>query len=256
MQYAQCSVQDGKTVAGSDTEEFTSYWEPHSDSTLRGLFTNTVLTSECGHQGLVRQTPFVATQIGDVPPGISVADPGTIANAPTTNTSAPAVPGPVLDGTYRLDYDYAKTTVNGVLHPSDNSLDWWAFRSLCTTAGCVATGTRLDDANHQEAAGFPKVLQFDNGHWHDVPLTLRISCAHSGTWPSGTAPPPTDQNTVSSSWSWEPQPDGALKGVDTLKIETDECRLGGQVGVTPLVATRIGDVPSSVVLADPALFAS
>jgi serine/threonine-protein kinase len=52
----------------------------------------------------------------------------------------------------------------------------------------------------------------------------------------------------------EPQHDGTLKGVDTLKTESDECGFRGLVMSVPLVATRVGEVPPSVVLADPALF--
>jgi hypothetical protein len=55
-------------------------------------------------------------------------------------------------------------------------------------------------------------------------------------------------------WSLEPQPDGALRGVKTGTALTNECGLQGQVAVAPVVATRTGDVAPSVIVADPALF--
>ncbi|EUA08660.1 non-specific serine/threonine kinase domain protein [Mycobacterium xenopi 4042] len=57
---------------------------------------------------------------------------------------------PTLDGTYRLDYDRDKRTSNGVpVRHTGIPASWWAFRSSCTTAGCAATGTQLDDGGHQ-----------------------------------------------------------------------------------------------------------
>jgi serine/threonine-protein kinase len=54
--------------------------------------------------------------------------------------------------------------------------------------------------------------------------------------------------------SYQPQPDGTLRGVGTTIVLTNECGHQGSVYKTPVVATRIGDVPPSVVVADPALF--
>jgi serine/threonine protein kinase, bacterial len=60
-------------------------------------------------------------------------------------------PTAVLDGTYRLDQDGAKVTTNGAPSPVSNATFWYAFRSSCGSTGCAATGTRLDDNNHQVA---------------------------------------------------------------------------------------------------------
>ena len=67
----------------------------------------------------------------------------------TPATSAP--PAAKLDGTYRLDYDGATVTLNGAPKPESNNTFWWAFRSSCRSTECVATGTKLDDNNHQAA---------------------------------------------------------------------------------------------------------
>jgi serine/threonine-protein kinase len=252
VQYDQCSLVEDKRVPGSDTELFTISMEPQPDGTLRGLRTNTVLTSECGLQGFVRQTPFVATRIGDVPPGVTVADPATVTAAPTS-TPAPAVAGPVLDGTYREDFDYSKLTVNGAPitgdRSDDNNTRWSAFRSLCTSSGCVATAAALANENQQEATGGGvDVFRFADGHWQSTPqLVPPTPC--DGTTGTGTI---TDTATID--WSLEPQPDGTLRGIQTFTVLTNECGKQGRVYRTPFVATRTGDVPPTVVLADPALF--
>ncbi|MGO9151838.1 MAG: serine/threonine-protein kinase [Mycobacterium sp.] len=83
--------------------------------------------------------------------------------------SKPAPPAAVLDGTYRLEYDYGKQTQNGAPdpHPNTDNTAWWAFRSSCTSTGCVATGTKLDDNNHQVASTPPHTadFRFTDGHW-------------------------------------------------------------------------------------------
>src|SRR5580693_6566902 len=50
---------------------------------------------------------------------------------------APVTSGPVLNGTYKLTYDQAKRTGNGVSIRHDGTdTHSWAFRSVCTTNGC------------------------------------------------------------------------------------------------------------------------
>ncbi|MBP1823102.1 serine/threonine protein kinase [Mycobacterium sp. OAE908] len=257
VQYEHCSVDGDKEVAGGDTEMTTWTMTPQSDGTLRGLRTNTVLTSECGLQGVVRQDPFVAARIGDIPPGVTVADPVSVVDRPTISSSPPTISGPLLDGTYRLDYDFLSATNNkGVPNlATSNRTYWWAFRSSCAASGCVATGAELDDANYQEASGLSTVLRFDNGHWHDVPLTLRIECGTSRGSTTATIDP-KDLFTVTASLDLEPQPDGTLEGVATQKMETNECALQGTVFIIPVSATRTGDAPANAILADPDLFNS
>jgi serine/threonine protein kinase, bacterial len=252
IQQQRCLGANGKVIAGAETEAFTWSLEPQPDGTLRGVQTETVLTNECGNQGTVYRTPVVATRTGDVPRGVTVADPATITGASATSTPAPAAPGPVLDGSYRVDYDWAKQTANGDPTTGDptttQTTNWWAFRSLCTATGCVATGSRLADTNHNEAKGGARVLRFADGHWQDTPYL------HSPEQCRGTSGTVTDTSTLS--WSLEPQPDGTLRGVQTETVLTNECGNQGTVYRTPVVATRTGDVPRGVTVADPALFAA
>jgi serine/threonine protein kinase, bacterial len=75
-----------KTVTDDETRLWS--WEPQADGTLRGLMIGTILSNECGNQGMVYRTPFVATRTGDVAPSVIVADPALFV-APT----APAADG-------------------------------------------------------------------------------------------------------------------------------------------------------------------
>ena len=216
-----CMVDENKTVAGDETVLGTTSLEPQPDGSLRGLQTVTVISSECGEEGLVRQFPFTVTRVGDVPSGVSVADPLTV-NAP----DAPVAPvaGPVLDGTYRLDYDYLATTYNDSRMrntSSSNGTDWWVFRSVCTASGCAATGALLDDANHQEASGNAKVLNFDGHQWLDTPLTLRVDVAFTkgDAMVKLTCGP---EQTVTTALKLIPQPDGTLKGIATMTYGSNE----------------------------------
>jgi len=253
---AHCLGVDGNVVAAKDTDTQAGSLEPQPDGTLRGVWTSTVLTNECGLQGVVYQIPFVANRTADVPGGITVADPaGVTESLPSMSPPAPPGAGPVLDGSYRFDYDKARQTVNGVATTGGSmETHWWAFRSLCTSTRCVATGTSLADNNQQQPDGSGIFVQFTDGEWQTTPyLEDPVPCATGygggvGGIPAGN----TDTSTISD--SLQPQADRTLHGVATTKVLTSGCGHQGKVYKTPFVATRIGDVPATVVLADPALF--
>jgi serine/threonine protein kinase, bacterial len=243
----RCLGVDGKVVAGAET--ITGAWslEPQPDGTLRGVRTTTVVTNECGGQGLVLQVPFVANRTGDAPTGVTVADPAGVTASPSTSTPAPPAAGPVLDGAYRFDFDFVDQTVNGAPATGGrNETHWWAYHSSCISTRCVAVGASLVDDNQQEPVGSADVLQFTDGRWQNTPYL-----ADPAPCPTGTG---NGTQTETFSWSFEPQPDGTLHGTQTDTVVTNECGRQGYVYKTPIVATRIGDVPPAVVLADPALF--
>jgi serine/threonine-protein kinase len=155
-----------------------------------------------------------------------------------------------------VDYDYADQTVNGAPTTGSGKKEphWWAFRSSCTPTRCVATGAGLADNNRQEPSGTADVVQFTDGRWQDTPYLQDpqpCEATYSGPEkiPGGNA---ADTSTIN--WSLEPQTDGTLHGTQTSTVLTDGCGKQGKVYKTPIVATRVGDVPPAVVLADPALF--
>ena len=130
------------------------------------------MTDDCGSQGVVTQTPFAATRTADVASGITVADPAALPATSLPTTAPPPAPGsPVLDGTYRLDFDNTRQTFNGMPVTSERKqTQWWAFHSVCTPAKCVATGAALSADNQQEPSGTEAVVaEFTDGHWQQKP---------------------------------------------------------------------------------------
>jgi serine/threonine protein kinase, bacterial len=165
-------------------------------------------------------------------------------------SAAPGRPGgPTLNGAYQLTYDQSKQTGNGIpIRQDGTDNNWWAFRSACTSNGCAATGTQLDDATHKVAStadgGQSDTLRFVAGYWQGSPQQERLGCVQ----PSGQVRA-TQQETVA--WSLAPQADGTLRGTETRTVTSNECGAQGAIVRTPVVATRVGDVPPGVTLADP-----
>jgi serine/threonine protein kinase, bacterial len=177
----------------------------------------------------------------------SVNDP---AGVPAVTPAAPA-----LDGTYRLDYDRAKQTSNGIIGNDGARTSWWAFHSSCAAAGCAATGTKLDKANHQVArttgSGNTGVLHFIDGHWQGEPrqVQVQVECRQA----HGRLTSTQDQTVV---WSLTPQADGTLRGVQIQTVHSNDCGAQGATLRIPVVVTRVGDVPPDVPVADPAKVAT
>lgn len=227
---------------GADTS-LASWWlQPQSNGSFRGRWTATTVSSECGLQGGVTEVPFTVIRIGDIPAGVAMPDPGKAPEAPVPS----AVSGPILAGSYRFDYKGADVNSNGLIrNDTPPSVNWWAFQSTCTTAGCVATGAELDTVNPAEATGNAAVLRFAADRWSDTAPLIRIACGSS----------PTPEVTVQSVRTMEPLPDGTLRGVDRLTFTSSECGNEGMWIDYPFTATRTGDVPERVVIADPTMFA-
>jgi serine/threonine protein kinase, bacterial len=166
-----------------------------------------------------------------------------------TSTSGSALAAPPLTGSYRLDYDRAKQTSNGVIRTNGGDTTWWAFSSACTASGCAATGTKLDEAAHDSAkstgTGNTGVLHYVDGHWQSEPRQLQAQCQKTRG-----APIVTQSETVV--WSLTPEPDGTLRGVQMQAVQTNECGSQGATLRIPVVASRTGDVPPDVTVADPA----
>ncbi|MEE2854221.1 MAG: serine/threonine protein kinase, partial [Actinomycetota bacterium] len=192
--------------------------------------------------------------LSSVPPPTRPATPALAATPAGRAPRAAPAPGgrgrgPVLNGTYRLDYDQTKRTTNGVsIRHGGAATSWWAFRSVCTTDGCAATGTQLDDATHQLVdttdGGQSDTLRFVGGYWQGTPTQRRVGC----TPPNGPVAA-TQQETIG--WSLAPQADGTLRGTLTETVLSNECGAQGAVVRVPVVATRTGQTPAKVTLSDP-----
>ncbi len=185
--------------------------------------------------------------------------PDAAPNSPSL-ASRPSVPapsaaplrsgGPALNGTYQLTYDRSKQIANGIpIHHDGVKTNWWAFSSVCTTKGCAATAVKLDDADHRKAStndgGRTDTLRFVGGYWQGSPQQERVGC----TEPSGPAGA-TQQETIA--WSLAPQTDGTLRGTVTETVLSNDCGAQGAVLRVPVVASRTGEVPAGLPMADPA----
>ena len=200
--------------------------------------------------GTIITVALLFTGLGENPPA---GPPNTVAAPPTpspsTSQAPPVVVAPPLDGTYRIDFDYSKGTINGqpVTHPRENISLWFGFRSACTSAGCAATGTLLDSKNLQTSStdAINYVLHWVNGWWESDDRTYQTRCYIVGD-DSGAEHYQTTVQTL----SFEPQPNGTYRGTDMLTTKTNECGEQGQLTVFPFVASRTGPAPPGVV-ADP-----
>jgi serine/threonine protein kinase, bacterial len=177
------------------------------------------------------------------------ANPASPPRVNKTSTSASALAAPPLNGSYRLDYDRAKQTSNGVIRTNGGATSWWAFSSACTATGCAATGTKLDDASHQMAktkgTGNAGVLHYVDGHWQSEPRQLRVQCR---TGRGGVL----SAQSEAVVWTLTPEPDGTLRGVQSQTVQSNECGSQGATLRIPVVASRTGAVPPDVKLTDPA----
>lgn len=184
--------------------------------------------------------------------GLAGAGVWIVVQSPSHKPPAGAPPAAVLDGTYRVESEWTKQTQNGAPSPGPNENTWWAFRSSCTSTGCVATGTKLDANNHQAAStpAHTAELHFVDGSWQRTPVQVQIQ--HPRCLGADGKSVVAGADTEMAAWSLEPQPGGTLRGVLTETVITNECGFQGAVTQGPLSATRTGDVPASVTVADPA----
>lgn len=183
----------------------------------------------------------------------------TPATAPTPAPPAPSAvappppPGPI-DGSYRVDHYRGQAVIRtpsgsvstvGAAYSTVDT-EWWAFKSTCTPHGCTAAGTLLDSDTHRHAARvtpdmpaaeMQQGLRLLDGQWRSAsPNRVSQPCA------AGT--------TGSDTWAWSIEltqlPDGTLKGQETDVVESNGCSSVGNVITTPVVATRIGEIPSDL----------
>jgi serine/threonine protein kinase, bacterial len=247
-----CSDTDDKTGIGQDTHAFTTSLEPQPDGTLKGVATDTTVSNDCNRIGLVGQVPVLATRVGDLTPNMPVPDPRDVA---TPGPPPAPTPGPALNGIYRLNFDGSqdRATVNGVrdreAETGKDDNETWVFRSLCTPTGCVAIGAKVDAANTGETQGAMGVFRFAENRWQGSQKTILMSdFRRCGVTGKGEAVDGRD---------FQPHPDGTITGTHTTTVTDDLCGHGETIYTRPFTATQLAaTVPSTVVLADPALFAT
>ncbi len=175
-----------------------------------------------------------------------------------THSARPPARTPVkglIDGTYRVDRYRGEDTTRmpdgkiSAAAPKNSTVEseWWAFQSACPPPSCIAVGARLDNTTHTQIAPqlAPGVrsnqttqsLRLVNGQWVSDPPD-RV--------PQGCAAGKPGNDVWRSTMELMPLADGTLKGQESDLIESNECGRAGTVVTTPIVATRIGDLPDGL----------
>ncbi len=177
----RCLTLSGSIAPGRATQFRQRKLIPQPDGTLRGDSVTTEVAGECGQLGSTLEVPFQITRIADLPPSIATAPANLLDVPPIT----PTVPGPKLNGTYRLTFQNTEATMNG--HPKPTTFDdeIWALQSTCIAAGCAAVGLQLDASGkpHQSGQSVPVafVSRFSDGRWLQQPTPLAsLTCSASG----------------------------------------------------------------------------
>lgn len=232
----------GNTVVGQAEVTNAESWQlwPKDDGTLDGRLNGTVLSNECGHQGVALTVPLTATRTGDVAPEIKVANPDVAAKDswPTQAGS----PGPIFNGVYEFTYFYSDRTRNGgIPAPLDAwSSPAWTGRSLCNTpTHCIATGS---DRNGQ---GTAVVLESAGDKWQSLSPRLKtVMCVRLPIRAAALFELSLDASDPKE-----------IHGTETQSMLSNECGDMGAVYTTPVRVRMLDDKPlRDIEVADPALF--
>lgn len=172
--------------------------------------------------------------------------PPTPSAAPTSVIPTALPPAQLLNGAYRVEIDRSRQTYNDTPDPQPPDVStWWAFRSSCSSTGCVATAVLLDDKNHQTASANGDNhmdFRFVDGAWKSVAQTVPFPCIDS----KGRS----DRQTTTQMLTLKPGHD-VFRGSMTVTVKTNECGQKGAQIVIPAVANRIGGVPPAVHIPNP-----
>jgi serine/threonine protein kinase, bacterial len=159
-----------------------------------------------------------------------------VAGGPAAAPSAYAA-DPVLDGTYRFDFDGAHQTYNGGSVPAANTSTTYSFSSSCAGESCIARGVLLNTTDKEAVSAHnPDVtLQFVDGVW-------QLSLPYDSPCPEG------DERNQLLTWSLTPQAgNDVLSGSRTVATIGHSCA-GDATGSMsqPMTATRIGSTAPGV----------
>jgi serine/threonine-protein kinase len=175
-----------------------------------------------------------------------------VATAPTpppvpSTRGAPAPPAPAppaiapLNGTYRIVLDYPHQTAGDVSnwHSDKPALTmYWRFTTTCDN-GCTARGVRLNPDTGDPMPDVPGrqpntvTLAYVDDAWRQpTPATNgSVSC------PDGSGA----RAQLSAMWQLTPEPDGALRGTNTVSLPIGACGDNNGWTQTPMYAERAPD---------------
>jgi hypothetical protein len=153
-----------------------------------------------------------------------------------TSPSTAPLTEPVLDGTYRLDLDGQRASVNGKPMHAPPAPSLFALRSACSHTGCVATGTLLQGDDKSRATNFTITLDYVGGGWQTVAGNT-FSCPDGSTVPGIVA------------WLFKSGPDKEFAGTYyAVHAGSADCVTAMQA---PMTLKRIADVDPAIPVADP-----
>ena len=165
----------------------------------------------------------------DDQPQVNTASPPRVNK---TSTSGSALAAPPLNGSYRLDYDRAKQTSNGVIRTNGGDTTWWAFSSACTAPGArrpaPSSTTPVTRPRRPPAPATPASCITSTG-------IGKRAAADAGPVPARPAAAPIVTQSETVVWSLTPEPDGTLRGVQTQAVQTNECGSQGATLRIPVV---------------------
>ncbi|MDT5093897.1 MAG: serine/threonine protein kinase, bacterial [Mycobacterium sp.] len=143
---------------------------------------------------------------------------------------------PVLHGTYRLDFDGASRTINGVASPAANTSATYTFNSSCAEEGCTASAVLLNATDKEAVSAHNPdlTLEFVDGAWK-LSLPYDSQCEEVG-----------ERNQLLT-WSLTPQGSDVLTGYRIVATPGQACK-GDDVGPLsqPMTATRVGTTAPGV----------
>jgi len=152
-------------------------------------------------------------------------------------TAAPPVIAP-LNGKYRVVFDYPHQTTHdlgGVKTDKPATTTYWRFTTICDN-GCTARGVRLDPDTGQPMPDVPGrqpntvTLSYVDGVWRqEVPTTNGSLACNDGT---GARAP------LSATWQLALEPDGTLRGTNTVSLPIGACGKENAWVQTPVYAER------------------
>lgn len=226
-----------------DYDDYDDYDEPPTTRLTPGRITGGAVAAS-----------LVAVAVAAVLAGMHLGRVGTPTPTSATSTMVQASPPsvvvvppkpklPLLNGTYRIFYDWANSTARnnerkggGTVHWESNgdaAYGFFAISSTCTQADCIATGHYLDHGKPRDDAP-TLVLRLVDMEWHDVsPVTWQSKCTYVDTGEvAGEA-------TQTQTMDFVAQLDGSFHGAMTTTTVSDECGDKGDTSVTPVTMTRI-----------------
>lgn len=186
--------------------------------------------------------PLAAVAVGAIilfghksAPAASVPAPPPV---PSTRRPSPSPAIAPLDGKYRVVFDYPHQTTHDLGNePTGKTVvtTYWRFTTTCDTS-CTAHAVRLNPDTGEPIPDVPGrqpntiALAYADGVWRQpTPDTNGSVACNNGTG---------ERAQLSATWQLTLQPDGTLRGTDTVSLPIGACGHNNTWTQTPIYAER------------------